>query len=204
MTLKEIGAAEDPPVSRQRIQQILGTTGFMASKTRVKAVQEYPREMTDAEVAEQTGMSVDYVAEIRRQGPFRAGDPSTSWGIGTQGVFLVSKRLEERGIEHSIVGYRYPYNILAFTDQRPYRIRVLTRATTSQPPTHRGNPFYSFFERGEKDGFDLLIAVALDIEVCYIIPTGIVAPGRSFRIVSKEHGSKNKYGVYEEAWDQLA
>lgn len=200
MTLEEIGAAQDPRVSKQRVIQILGKTGHKAALVRAKHILEFPADVTDEEVAEQVGLSTAHVGVIRARRWRASANGST--GVSSQGQLLVARRLDALGIEYQMMGRRHAYNILAFSKTKASRILLRVRGKPTDLGENKGNPGYTFFSRTPKEAFDVFVGVALDVDTCFVIPAAEFPDGLSIRIPYPEY-ERSKYIAFKEKWSIL-
>lgn len=202
-TLQEI--ANVYGISRERVRQIIGNSGsgYKLRRNR-KKILSHP-ELTNDELSEYTGISVNVISTHRAM----AGQRHTikdggHLKSGTEGEIIVSDKLRELGIEHKLMGHMHKFDIILKNGKR---IDVKTADSAIKPPSQHGGAYYNFritkFRSGQESYADFFILLIKPENKFYVIPENEIAKSYLRITQSPLKKEKLKYDKYINRFDLL-
>jgi len=203
-------------VSRQRVHQIIGNTGFQANEYfDTLKDEDWLKEtahLTNDEIALQLNTTIDYVAKHR--GGFRHAvrkDENSAVSKGFLWEEWASEKLSEVGIENELMPLRHPFDILAFGN---VRIDVKSAETPRSSPSMKNiSPTWSFkVNAGNKrDDADIYMLVIAGLDDVFVVPASKIPTKREFLVfawptsrpeLSKWQKYINRYDLIEKVAKQ--
>lgn len=199
-TLNEIGILFG--VTRERVRQIIGNSGWMAAKYRKREVRAAPYEVTNQQLADELGLTYATVSYLRAGIPKKA--PSGSLRrIGQKCEERVEEKLESLGYTVEKMAPNAPFDLLVDGE---IKIDVKYASTKPNPPSKSAlnNTQYQFKVEGhgEKD-LDFFVFVAEDD--MFVVPHSAVP--RQMKYVCfvwpTDRPEIGKYQKYKDKWELL-
>jgi predicted DNA-binding protein YlxM (UPF0122 family) len=197
MTLQEIGDEFD--LSKERVRQIIGNTGYIISKSRNKQIAKSTK--TNTELAEKYGLSPGYISQLR--------DCHHDVDGGTvekavNAERYVSKELNKHNIPNKLMQNRSPFDILALDN---VKIDVKSAFSKTKTNSNMKSPQWKFCVHTDRRGkcCDLFVCVIWDTKDCFIIPFDEVGLNRdaiTFCYPTKRPDI-GKYQKYHNRWDLI-
>lgn len=195
MTLQEIG--DHFGVSRERVRQIVGNTGYEVQKRRIsereRFILEHP-ELTTKQLAESIGCGQNLVSSIRAD--IRHAIEPGALAKGTAVEDTVSALLHQHGIANELMPHFHAYDILLSNGKT---IDVKSAHSIMNPPSSIGYPYYHFPVR-KADYCDYFIFVVVPEEQYYVVPAWDVKPENRITTGTRK---TPKWRKYLERWDLL-
>lgn len=200
LTTTEIGLLQNPPISRERVRQLIGNTGRGFVTARKKKIWAQNKDKTNRELLEALGFSSTTSLYRYREGE-RHDIVGGGIKINADHVNYVSNLLKLKGIEHELTKARHPYDLHL---ENGLRVEVLS----ASPMSHifPGLNMYNFNTRQEIKGrfCDYFACVTTDTLNVFIVPARLTRLTSPIRFCfPKDYGRISKWLQYHNRFDLL-
>lgn len=199
LTTTEIGARQNPPISRERVRQLIGNTGSGFVTARKKKLWETNKHKTNLELRDVLDLS--HTTSLYN---YREGERHDVEGGGVKvnhtHVMFVSNILKSKGIEHELTKARHPYDLHL---ENGLRVEVLSASPMFPFPDLS---MYSFNTRQDKKGrfCDFFVCVTSDTLNVFVIPARLTRVNSPIRFCfPKDYGKISKWLQYHGRFDLL-
>jgi hypothetical protein len=197
-TLEEISKIYG--VTRERIRQIVGNTGWFATEMRIKrnreAVQEHP-ELTNNQLSEIVGVSISTVSELREGQRHKIlGNGSLSRGVNAENY--VSEILNKEGIEHELMPHQHKFDVQLKNGKTA---DIKSSYTICEAPSLY-KPMYRFHMEN-RDQADYYICIIMETKDIFIIPATDTPKSATAIAFPYPPTTKTKYEKYHNKFSLL-
>ena len=198
MTLQEIADLQDPPVTRERIRQIIGNTGNGFKSRRLSEFVNSHPEMTNDEICNELGVERGTVTKYRDGGRHAIGG---GWlKVGAEIEEYVSNKMHEKGIPNELMPHFHPFDILL---ENGLKVDVKSSECRQLGRTY-GYHFNTGEDRRGENYADFFICVLRETMEMFVIPaTETRGNGTPIRFMFPPSKKPSKFHQYHEAWDLL-
>lgn len=200
LTTTEIGLRQNPPISRERVRQLIGNTGRGFVTRRKKKLWRLNKGKTNAEIRELLDLGNNSSLAIYREGERHEVEGGNA-KIGYDHQVYVSNVLKAKGIENELGKSRGQCSIIL---KNLKRVQVLSARPLKYPGVY--SPMYSFNTRQDKRGryCDFFICVCSDTLNIFVIPARLTRVNSPIRFCyPNEHWRKSKWMQYYGRYDLL-
>lgn len=201
-TLQAIGDKYD--ISRERVRQILGNSGYVAHELRNEKIKAAPADVTNGELAEEYDLGTARLGQIRQSWYRVDGDSMLADGCAWEE--WAADRLEQLGHEVELQRHGSPFDILV-NGQCKVDVKA---ASSTMPPSQKDkliNPRYRFVTRKseDKEACDFFIFITKDTEEAFIVPYDDLPMPKENVIFCwpTARPTMSKYLKYHERWDLI-
>lgn len=167
LTNTEIGLRQNPPISRERVRQLIGNTGRGFVTARRKRIWEENKYETNQKLSEMMEISESRVVKGYREGEWhniKSGNVKTFQDAQK----FVSAMLVIKGYENEMTGLRAGYSFLL---ENGNKVQLIACHPVQVPRCWAKT--YSFNTRAEKVGIrcDFFICLCLDTLDMFVVPS---------------------------------
>lgn len=198
MTLEAIAKSEG--VTRERIRQIIGNTGYVAWEMQNRESLELVPSLKDFTNSEIKDIILTTKARKARGKTRHAIGGDGSAANGMKWEEWVSQKLNSNNISHTMMPFHHEYDV---TVGKSIKIEVKSSAMRADllPSQNATSPTYQF-NIGKKRRADFYILVTQTEALAFIVPVSDVPTAGTMRISYPSH-RRTKYAKYLERWDIL-
>lgn len=189
-TLKRIGDEFD--LSRERVRQIVGNTGYLASKIMAESIADASPDLSNEELSEIYGVSKSTVNKHRNGRHVVSGDAPVS--VGVEYERWAAERLAELGYSAELQKNGAKFDILV-----DGKLKIDVKSSSGAFRTERQvNPQYNFGvnKKEGKDRVDFFFCIAIDTEDIFIIPYDVL-PMPKLSLIFCWPTARPKIGKYQ-------
>jgi len=191
LTNTEIGRRQNPPISRERVRQLIGNTGRGFSTRRKKRIWEQNKHLSNSKLSEELGVGAGQVI-LYREGEWHGAEESRAWSQET-----VSKILSEHGFKNKLLQNKWHRRIFL---ENGKEIHVISSNPLDLYGT--GAKSYTFTTRDQK--CDFYACLCIDTMDVFIIPYKATRKRTPIRFTFPcTHHNKSKWLSYCNRFDLL-